>query len=129
MSSFKLTGSIKKIGSVVQVTEKFKKLEFVVTDEDGMYPQHVTFQLTQDKCSMIDSLSVGQSVEVSFNVDGKEYADKVTGEMKYFNSLNAWRIEPEASAPRASAPPALKAPPASVVSPDKAVEDDDDLPF
>lgn len=125
MSSFKLVGSIRKIGSEVQVTEKFRKLEFVITDGEGMYPQNITFQLTQDKCSMISPFKEGQQVEVSFNLDGKEYIDKKTGEEKFFNSLNAWKIESVGGAPVAK--PQVAKPTATNAATEEA--GDDLLPF
>ena len=124
MSSFKLNGTIKKIGDTVQVTDKFKKREVVITDTSSMYPQHVTMQFTQDKCDILNAYNEGQEVEISFNLDGKEYTDKNTGEIKYFNSLNAWKIE--VAGGTSSAP---------TWSPEKSVdatapaEADDDLPF
>jgi hypothetical protein len=119
MSSFKLNGTIKKIGDTVQVTDKFKKREVVITDASTMYPQHVTMQFTQDKCDILNMYNEGQEVEISFNLDGKEYTDKNTGEIKYFNSLNAWKIE---SAGGSSAPaPSQESAPAEA--------DDDSLPF
>ena len=125
---FKLTGAIKMVGPTVQVSEKFSKRELVIIDSSTMYPQDIMFQFTQDKCSMLDQFKAGQSVEVSFNLRGREWTSP-QGEVKYFNTLEAWRIETDGTAPRAAAPPVLKAPPASVVSPDAAVEADDDLPF
>jgi len=90
--SYKLTGVIKVLHPTVQVSDKFSKREFVVTDTSSMYPQDIQFQATQDKCSMLDGLNVGQQVEVSFNIRGKEWVNP-QGEAKYFNSLEAWRIE------------------------------------
>jgi hypothetical protein len=121
--SYKLTGTVKQIGSTVQVTEKFKKREIVVTDTSSTYPQHVTFQLTQDKCDMLDAFKEGQEVEVSFNVEGREYADKNTGEIRHFNSLTAWRIE------AGLAPMPAAAPVAAVAVAPVAAGDDSDLPF
>jgi hypothetical protein len=121
MSSFKLNGTIKKIGDTVQVTDKFKKREVVITDASTMYPQHVTMQFTQDKCDILNMYNEGQEVEISFNLDGKEYTDKNTGEIKYFNSLNAWKIE----AAGGSSAPAEALP----QTPAPAEADDDSLPF
>ena len=121
MSSFKLNGTIKKIGDTVQVTDKFKKREVVITDSSSMYPQHVTMQFTQDKCDILNAYNEGQEVEISFNLDGKEYTDKNTGEIKYFNSLNAWKIE---SAGGTSSAEALPSSPSPI-----AEADDDALPF
>ena len=88
---FKLTGSLKVIKETVQVTEKFSKREFVVTTKDD-YPQEISFQLAQDKCSLLDSFGLGKEIEVSFNLRGREWTDP-QGEVKYFNTLDAWRIE------------------------------------
>jgi hypothetical protein len=90
--SFQLKGKIKLIKDTVQVSEKFSKREFVVTDGDAMYPQDIMFQSVQDKCAMLDGYSVGDEVEVSFNLRGREWTSP-QGEVKYFNTLDAWRIE------------------------------------
>ena len=89
---FKLTGSVKMVGNTVQVSEKFSKREFVVTDSSGMYPQDIMFQATQDKCALLDGYQAGEQVEVSFNLRGREWTSPA-GEVKYFNTLEAWRIE------------------------------------
>lgn len=89
---FKLTGTIKKIDDTVQVSDKFSKREFVVTENSSMYPQDILFQSTQDKCSILDAFMEGQEVEVSFNVRGREWTSP-QGEVKYFNTLEAWRVE------------------------------------
>lgn len=89
---FKLTGTIKVIGDTTQVTEKFSKREFVIT-EQSKFPQDISFQLMQDKCSLLDAFKVGGQVEVFFNLNGKEWINKTTGEVKYFNTLNAWKID------------------------------------
>ena len=89
---FKLTGTVKVLNSTVQVSEKFSKREFVVTDTSSMYPQDISFQATQDKCAMLDGIQPNDQVEVSFNIRGREWTSP-QGEVKYFNSLEAWRIE------------------------------------
>lgn len=89
---YKLKGSIKVINDTVQITEKFSKREFVVSDGAGMYPQDISFQAAQDKCSMLDGFTENDQVEVSFNLRGREWTSP-QGEVKYFNTLDAWRIE------------------------------------
>lgn len=89
---FKLQGTVKVINDTVQISEKFSKREFVVTETSSMYPQDIIFQLTQDKCSLIDGMKVNDTVEVSFNLRGREWTSP-QGEVKYFNSLEAWRLE------------------------------------
>ena len=87
-----LTGTIKVKSNEQQVSEKFRKREFVVTDNSSQYPQHVLFQLTQDKCNLIDSYNVGDEIKVYFNLRGREWTSP-KGEVKYFNTLEAWRLE------------------------------------
>jgi hypothetical protein len=89
---FKLTGVVKVINPTVQVTEKFAKREFVLTDASSMYPQDIIFQMAKDKLDILDVFGVGQEVEVSFNIKGREWTSP-QGEVKYFNTLEAWRVE------------------------------------
>ena len=89
---FKINGVIKLVKETVQVTEKFAKREFVITDTSSMYPQDILFQAAQDKTTMLDGFIEGQNVEVSFNLRGREWTSP-QGEIKYFNTLDAWRIE------------------------------------
>jgi len=113
---FKLTGKIKVIKETIQVTESFSKREFVVTDNDGLYPQDICFQTAQDKCNLLDSLKEGQQVEVSFNLRGREWTSP-KGDVKYFNTLDAWRIDPSEITNNESISNGLQK------------EVDDDLPF
>lgn len=107
MNDYKVKGLIKVIGDTVQVTDKFSKREVVITVEDGKYPQHITLQATGDRVALLDVCRVGQEVEASFNLRGREWQDK------HFNSLELWKIEVLAAAAPAHVP-------------DKA---GDDLPF
>lgn len=128
---FKLTGTVKVLNPTVQVSEKFSKREFVVTESSSMYPQDILFQLTQDKCSLLDGFSVNEQVEVSFNLRGREWTSP-QGEVKYFNSLDAWRIDKAGagSGIPSSGPSAMNLAPVTAASAEMTVEkEDDDLPF
>jgi hypothetical protein len=125
-NQFKMSGSIKVIGQEQQVTEKFSKREFVVTDTSSQYPQDISFQLTKDKCSVLDQFMEGENVEVSFNLRGREWTSP-QGEVRYFNTLEAWRIEKADSPQTATLMP--RTPQEEVVSKTEITEDDDSLPF
>ncbi len=128
---FKLTGTLKVLNPTVQVSEKFSKREFVVTESSSMYPQDILFQLTQDKCSLLDGYNVNDQVEVSFNLRGREWTSP-QGEVKYFNSLDAWRLDRAGagSGIPASGPSAMNLAPVTAASAEMNVEKaDDDLPF
>lgn len=85
-------GNIKVIYGTRQINPDFKLRKFVVTSKDEVYPQYVTFQFYQDKVALLDSIQIGQEVVVKFNLKGKEWYDP-DGEVKYFNSLDAYAIE------------------------------------
>lgn len=104
--SFKMSGQILEIFEKQQVSEKFAKREFVLIT-DGQYAQKPIFQVVNDKCELLDKFKVGQKVEVSFNLNGKSWTSP-TGETKYFNTLDCWKIEQlNVQAP----PPSVEAPP------------------
>jgi hypothetical protein len=132
--SFQLTGKLKKIDPIVQVSEKFSKREFVITDDSSQYPQDILFQLAQDKCTILDACNVGDVVQVSFNLRGREWTSP-TSEVKYFNTLDAWKIEggqTQASAPVTQANTTNAPAAAPVAQPQNTMvssTDDDDLPF
>ena len=98
MSEMKVTGNIKVINDTQVITDKFSKREIVITD-NSMYPQDIMFQFTQDKCSVLDAYKVGQNVEISFNLRGREWTSP-QGEVKYFNTLEGWRIEEATAEPQ-----------------------------
>ncbi len=133
--SFQITGILKVKGAEQVVSEKFKKREFVLTDNQSQYPQHLSFQLAQDKCNLIDGFEVGQEIKVSFNLRGREWNDPKSGQMKYFNSLDAWRIESNMAGAPASASSNTMSQTGNVSTPaatpvfSASAADDDDLPF
>lgn len=87
------TGRIHAVFEAKQVTERFRKREFVVELSDNpRYPQFVLFQLTGDRCDGLDGFSVGDEVQVEFSLRGREWKSP-SGELKYFNSLDVWTLE------------------------------------
>lgn len=86
-------GRIHVIKDAQQVTERFRKREFVVELADNpRYPQYVMFQLTGDRCESIDGMDVGDEVRVEFSLRGREWTSP-QGEVRYFNSLDVWTID------------------------------------
>ena len=120
------------INATVQVSDRFSKREFVVSDTSSQYPQDILFQSTQDKCSLLDQFQVSDQIEVSFNLRGREWTSP-QGEIKYFNTLEAWRIEKVGQGIPTGGPSPISLDPNDFPS-DKGPaagtkEDDDDLPF
>lgn len=89
-----LIGTIEFIGQTEQVSQSFSKRDIVVViNEETQYPQPISAQFTQDKCNLLDAYQVGQKVKVSTNLRGNKYADKNTGQTRYFNTIQGWKIE------------------------------------
>ena len=90
---FELKGVLKVINDTNIISEKFKKREFVLTDDSSDYPQDIALQLTQDNCDKLNNVSVGDRLLVKFNLRGRAWNDPKTGKDRYFNSLDAWFIQ------------------------------------
>lgn len=121
-----IEGKVKLVGETQTFgTNGFQKRELVVTT-DEQYPQHIMVEFVQDKCDLLNSYGVGQDVKVSINLRGREWTNP-QGEVKYFNSIQGWRIE-NVSQSKPGAPPA---PPMEAFEPADNLneEDHDDLPF
>lgn len=86
-------GFLKAKKDTRQATETFRVREFVVTIEaDSQYPQHISMQVTQDRCDLLDQFNEGDQLKVNFNLRGREWTAP-DGDIRYFNSIDAWRIE------------------------------------
>ena len=103
----------------------FRKRELVLTTEE-QYPQHLLIEFVQDKTDLLNSFSQGQKVKISINLRGREWTNP-QGEVKYFNSIQGWRIE-SAEEETPGIPPT---PPMEAFEPadDLNEEEYDDLPF
>ncbi|WP_342265017.1 DUF3127 domain-containing protein [Cardinium endosymbiont of Philonthus spinipes] len=108
-----ITGRLFEISPPQQVSESFKKRNFVVEYvENPQYPEYISFELIQDKCDLLDGFMEKEEITVHFNLRGRKWTNP-EGVVKYFNSLQAWRLE--------------KANKSTEPSPSNDVEDD--LPF
>jgi hypothetical protein len=92
MSELTMKGAIKLINPIKVISDKFSVREFVITTADK-YPQEVIFQTVNDKMDIIAPYGQGQEVTVSFNVRGREYNGK------WYNTLDAWKVQGEATSP------------------------------
>ncbi|MEC7877853.1 MAG: DUF3127 domain-containing protein [Bacteroidota bacterium] len=90
-----IKGKLVEIFDTVQITETFKKREFIIQDnKNPEYPEFVKVELIQDKVSLLDDLKVGDEINVLINIKGRKWEDK-EGNIKYFNSIQGWKIETE----------------------------------
>lgn len=85
--SYEAVGKLLKKYDTEQKSQSFQAREFVLEVADGNYPQFIKFQLTQDRCALLDPFEEGAQVKVHFDLRGREWNGK------YFTNLNAWRLE------------------------------------
>jgi hypothetical protein len=93
--AFELTGTLYEKMDTQNVTDSFKKREFIVERKENVgsseFVDLIKFQLTQDRCDLIENHEKGDEIKVSFNIRGRKWEkdDRVA----YFTNLEAWRIE------------------------------------
>jgi len=125
--SFELAGKLIEKFDVNQVSDSFRKREFVIEkieNQGGMeFTDHIKFQLTQDRCNLLDNLNLNDEIRVNFNIRGRKWVKDSS--VSYFTNLEAWRIEKIAESPEEPPPPAGF--PADEDAPPSA--EFDDLPF
>jgi len=85
---YEFKGTIKEIFEEQTFGSGFNKREFVVTSEEDKYPQEIKFELVKDKTALLESVSKGDKVVVSFDLRGREWKGN------YYVNLNAWKIAP-----------------------------------
>jgi len=108
-----ITGKVLAVLELQSGTSKkgseWKKRDFVIETLDEKFPKKVCFTLFGDRadaCPSIDSV-----VNVAFDIDAHEYNGK------WFNSVNAWKVEPASHATVQVAQQATNPSPAVTVQP------------
>lgn len=91
MSELAINGKIVKILDPINGTSKagkeWNKQEFVIETTD-QYPKSVCFTLFGDKVELIQGLNIGDEVNVSFNIESREFNER------WFHNINAWKVAP-----------------------------------
>ena len=126
-----------KSGVSAKTGKEWKSQDFVIEFSNGQYINHFALSMFGDEKlkNYADLLVVGKDVVVSFDVDAHEYNGR------WFNSINAWKIEdanavsttgngvaaPAYAQPAAPAPQPMPQQPANIPAP--AQDSGEDLPF
>jgi hypothetical protein len=127
--SFELTGKLIEKYNTIKVNDRFKKREFVIerTESNGgmEFTDHIKFQLTQDRCNLIEDAGLYEELKISFNIRGNKW--EKDGKVSYFTNLDAWRVEKVTTANPDNIPVDMPPPPSLDDMPD--ADGSDDLPF
>jgi hypothetical protein len=93
--AFEITGKVIDVSPVNQVSDKFKKREFVIEKKEAggaaVFIDYIKFQLVQDKCELINESYLNEDVKIWFNLKGNKW--ERDGKVNYFTNLDAWKIE------------------------------------
>ena len=65
---YKIKGKLILKAEPRQVSEKFRVMDFVIETQDEKYPQKIQFQILNDRIQEMDIYSLGEEIEVSFDV-------------------------------------------------------------
>lgn len=122
--SLQVKGKIQQIlkpeSGVSRAGKEWKKQEFVIETEE-QFPRKVCFTLFNDKSSLLEGFSEGDEVNVSFNLESREYNGK------WFHNINAWKLEKTAAEENLPEPPPEFRP--EDIPPEPADDGGNDLPF
>ena len=122
-----IIGKIKWIDETKEYgSNGFKKRELVVSTEE-QYPQHILVEFIQDKCEILNSFQIGNNVKIGINLKGREWTNP-EGQIKYFNSVQGWRIDIIDGEISQELPP-IPPPISSENIDENKTEEEDDLPF
>jgi hypothetical protein len=103
--AFEITGKVIDIAPVNQVSDKFRKREFVIEKKEtggaAVFIDYIKFQLVQDKCDLINESFLNEEIKIWFNLKGNRW--ERDGKVNYFTNLDAWKIEKVSSQGREQA--------------------------
>ena len=93
--AFEISGKVIDISPVNQVSDKFKKREFVIEKKEtggaAVFIDYIKFQLVQDKCDLINESFLNEEIKIWFNLKGNKW--ERDGKVNYFTNLDAWKVE------------------------------------
>ena len=91
MSETKVRGIVHLIEETKTYGQKgFRKRLLVLEQKDGQFPNFIPLDFLRDSCDSLDDLSVGDDVEVSYQLSGRRWQKDPSAEVKFF--LNAEAI-------------------------------------
>jgi len=108
--NYEATGRLIVKDDVQQISDKFKKREFVIeveNERNSDWNDLVKFQLTQDRCDLVVDVNLNDTITVGFNLRGRKWEND--GKTSYFTNLEAWRVKKTEGSGTAPTPEYAKA--------------------
>jgi hypothetical protein len=103
----------------------FRKRLVVLEQSKGTFTNYIPVEFVKDGCDEVDSLGVGDEIEVTYRLSGRRWQRDEASEAKYFLSAEALSFR------RLSGGDSQEADRVSSVDPNDALAEaaDDDVPF
>ena len=121
-----ISGKVKLINETKEYgSNGFRKREIVLTTQE-QYPKNILVEFIQDRTDLLDAYNIGDFVKIDINLRGREWTND-KGEIKYFNSIQGWRIEKVEDEFESQLPPLPTKEDLNIS--DNASSEPDDLPF
>jgi len=93
--SYEIVGLLHAKFDTQQINEKFRKREFIlehtVTRNEKKIVDFIKFQLTGDRCDLINEVKQGDMLKIFFNIKGRKFERE--NSTSYFLNLDVWRLE------------------------------------
>ncbi len=88
MSDPKVRGVVHLVEATKSYGQKgFRKRLVVLEQDKGRFTNYVPVEFTNDHCDTVDSLNVGDEVEIAYRLNGRKWQKDPQSEVKFF--LNA----------------------------------------
>lgn len=89
-----LNGTLHEVWPTQQITNKFKKRDFILEIPSGNYMQHIKCEATGQTCEKLDGARIGSQVKAKCDLRGRIYQKK-DGTKGQMNSIVAWDVQYE----------------------------------
>ncbi len=131
MSDPSVRGTIHLIEETKTYGQKGFRKRLVVLEQPGeRFTNFIPVEFTQDRCDSVDTLSVGDQIEVTYRLNGRRWQKDSSSEVKFFVNVEAQhfqKIDPSAPNAGQSADPSAARDANAALA--EASFDDDEVPF
>lgn len=94
MIKCEINGTLIEKSRPVEISDKLTKSEIVIETSEGKYSQFIKIEVVNDDIKKLEAVKTLGDVKVVAYLQGRKYTDKTSGQLKYFNSIRLFSIEP-----------------------------------
>lgn len=129
MSDSKVKGIVHLVEDTKTFGQKgFRKRLVVLEQDNGRFQNFIPVEFIQDACDSVDSMNVGDEVEVSYRLGGRKWQRDPESEVKFFLSCEAMSFRLLSGAVPGADDAAFTGDANDALA-EAALDDDEDIPF